>query len=171
MTAVNPVALTRQSIVQAELDKLVKQYGDVTAERVLDSARPKNSPLHDEFTWDDSAAAEAYRLEEARRLIRLHLTISTLRAVGGSKPIQAIPNVRGRVPTVAATPIGKSLRGLLPVIGGKGEYKPRAQVMADAKERAFQVVTAQRELKAWRARWADLSPELDLIFSALDPLI
>lgn len=53
-----------------ELERL-KRGGMVRAVDVVEAARDKDSPLHDWFTWDDSAAAHQYRLEEARRLLRV----------------------------------------------------------------------------------------------------
>jgi hypothetical protein len=43
--------------------------GKLTPEIVLDEARPLNSPLHDRFEWDDTRAAEAHRINQARNLI------------------------------------------------------------------------------------------------------
>ena len=40
------------------------------ASEVVASARPEQSPLHDVFEWDDATAAEEYRLEQARGLVR-----------------------------------------------------------------------------------------------------
>lgn len=44
-------------------------FGGLTAKKVLEFARPKYSPLHQYFEWDDSVAAEKYRLLQARRII------------------------------------------------------------------------------------------------------
>lgn len=44
--------------------------GQFTAAAVLAEARKKRSPLHRYFEWDDSAAAEQYRLSQAAYLIR-----------------------------------------------------------------------------------------------------
>lgn len=43
--------------------------GTLTAKEVLEFARPKSSPIHKYFNWDDSEAAEKYRLMQARQLI------------------------------------------------------------------------------------------------------
>jgi len=48
----------------------VKRSGILTPSAVVDEARPEDSPLHAAFEWDDSIAAEKYRLEQARRLLR-----------------------------------------------------------------------------------------------------
>jgi hypothetical protein len=44
--------------------------GRLTASNVVETARDETSPLHSHFEWDDSAAAEEHRKEQARRLIR-----------------------------------------------------------------------------------------------------
>lgn len=41
----------------------------ITAKELLDESRDPNAPLHSCFEWDDSIAAEKYRLEQARKLI------------------------------------------------------------------------------------------------------
>lgn len=52
--------------------------GTLTPELVVKSAENKNSPLHECFTWDNKAAGTAYRLIEARTLIRsVRVEIST----------------------------------------------------------------------------------------------
>ena len=56
--------------VAAELDRIRRRDGAVRTEVVVDEARPADSPLHAEFTWDDGEAAREYRLIEARQLIR-----------------------------------------------------------------------------------------------------
>lgn len=44
--------------------------GLLTAAAVVDAARDEESPLHDSFEWDDTTAGEAWRLHQARNLIR-----------------------------------------------------------------------------------------------------
>ena len=55
----------------ALLEDIRKQNGGVlTPEVVLEAATPLDSPLHNEFTWDDGEAAHKQRLHEARCLIK-----------------------------------------------------------------------------------------------------
>ncbi len=56
-------------VVEA-VKELEDRQGRLFPSEVLNAARDENSPLHDFFEWDDSAAAEAYRLDQARELIR-----------------------------------------------------------------------------------------------------
>jgi len=63
-------------------DDQAQKYGDhisktfsnghleVTPEEVVEDARSSTAPTHEFFEWDDSAAAEQYRLEQARYMIR-----------------------------------------------------------------------------------------------------
>lgn len=55
--------------IEKELRALHSRDGVLTCEAVVREARAKSSPLHDYFTWDNSRAAERYRLIEAGRLI------------------------------------------------------------------------------------------------------
>lgn len=56
----------------SELKALAKSNdGLLKAETVVQAARAANSPLHDKFEWDDSEAAERFRLIQARALISI----------------------------------------------------------------------------------------------------
>ena len=57
-------------VVGRALARLVKAHGEVTPEIVLDEASKDTSPLHSYFDWDDKTAAVAYRIEQAKHLIR-----------------------------------------------------------------------------------------------------
>ena len=50
-------------------EQLEKEYGACTPQRLLDYSRNPASPLHKEFDWDDTVAAEKWRLEQSRLLI------------------------------------------------------------------------------------------------------
>jgi hypothetical protein len=52
------------------LEKLRKQNdGVVTPPIVVKAAKPKDSPVHDYFQWNDSIAANEHRLWQARHLL------------------------------------------------------------------------------------------------------
>jgi len=55
-----------------ELDKIRRaRGGELMPTAVVEAARDPAHPLHGFFEWDDSRAAEAYRLDQARAIIRL----------------------------------------------------------------------------------------------------
>jgi hypothetical protein len=56
--------------LRRELQKLEDSAGRITPALVLEAARSPASPLHACFEWDDAKAAEAFRIDQARELIR-----------------------------------------------------------------------------------------------------
>ena len=52
-----------------EIQRIESLYGKITAETVLKAAKDKDCILHKLFEWDDSKAAEKYRMAQARTLI------------------------------------------------------------------------------------------------------
>jgi hypothetical protein len=53
----------------AELD--AQRRGRLTAQELVDLARPADHPLHADFEWDDAKAGEAYRRKQASILIKM----------------------------------------------------------------------------------------------------
>lgn len=47
-----------------------KKGGEITPEDVLKSAKSKKSKIHDCFEWDDTKAAHAHRVTQARYILR-----------------------------------------------------------------------------------------------------
>jgi hypothetical protein len=56
--------------IGGELERIEAEHGVIDPHVVLDESRPEDAPLHGAFEWDDSLAAEKYRLDQSRRLIR-----------------------------------------------------------------------------------------------------
>lgn len=53
----------------AEFKRIKQVYGRLTAKTVLEASKPKKALFHKCFEWNDTAAAEKYRLQQARVLI------------------------------------------------------------------------------------------------------
>ena len=63
-------------IVGAEMERIEARDGQVTSKSLLDAGRPEESALHSLFEWDDSKAAELYRLRQATEVItHIHIVI------------------------------------------------------------------------------------------------
>ena len=58
------------SDLRSQLQAIYDANRRLTPALVVDAARDEGHPLHDRFEWNDKAAAEAHRLDQARRLIR-----------------------------------------------------------------------------------------------------
>jgi len=87
------------------VNRLEKKHGVVSPEAVVEEARPKDSPIHEAFEWDDSVAAEKYRTDQARYGIN-HLRVIVKKGANATQS-RAYVNVvigeqRGYVATARA---------------------------------------------------------------------
>jgi hypothetical protein len=71
--------MAKKNVVALELSRIAKAHGGkLLPEDVVEAAKPKSSPLHSKFTWDDTVAAHQHRLWQARQLI----SVTVLTVVG-----------------------------------------------------------------------------------------
>lgn len=141
-----PGAVLDAKEVGGRLEFLRKKFkGELTPKDVVDDARSKRSPLHTFFEWDDSAAAEAYRLSQARGLIRSVVAIYT----SNDKPAQRL-----RAFVHIAEP-------------GAPHYRELTHAMSQSETRKVVLRRAWRELVAWRQRYQDLKAFSEL-FDKID---
>jgi hypothetical protein len=61
--------------IKDELDGILEREGTLKPESVVAFARNPETALHSQFEWDDSQAANRWRLEQARNLIRVAVTV------------------------------------------------------------------------------------------------
>lgn len=122
--------------------------GPATPRVVLDDAREPSSPLHSAFEWDNSVAAEAHRLHQARMLLG-DLVINVIVVSDGHQvpvPVRAFH--------VATT-----------TMGGDGYYSlERVQSSEEIHEQV--VAHALEEAEEWAQRYAlymELGPVRDAI--------
>lgn len=64
------MATTSEETRQALEEIATKHNGVLKAEDVVMAAAAPEHPLHDRFEWDDAKAGHAYRVEQARGIIR-----------------------------------------------------------------------------------------------------
>ncbi len=115
------------------LEKIrVKHRGRLSAEAVVEDAQSERSPLHTVFEWNNKKAGEAYRLEQARHLIRSVIVVMEDR-----------PSVR------AFTRITLEE-------DHDATYTHITVAMEDPALREQVLARAERELESWRKRYADL---------------
>lgn len=128
-----------------ELERIrTSRNGRLTQEDVVEEARPKTSPIHDAFEWNDKRAAHKWRLEQASYLIR-QITVVYDEAPA-AEPIRAFVNVKR---------------------GEDRSYVSTAQALSDADLRRQVVAAAWFELRAWRKRHAELI-EFARVFALID---
>jgi hypothetical protein len=109
-----------ESKITAELKKIAAKHGGKLYPRdVVEEARNPESPLHNSFEWDDTAAAEQWRIEQARRLIQVSVTVLE----GRKEPIRAF---------VSLTTDRKDGGGYLLVEKVLSNKKQKEQMLKDA---------------------------------------
>lgn len=62
-----------KTTVKKELDKLSKRKKLLKAQAIVDFAKNPKTALHDYFEWDDKIAGNEFRLQQARRIIRVYI--------------------------------------------------------------------------------------------------
>ena len=134
----------------AEIERLRKAGGgDISPEALVEAARKARSPLHGGFEWDDTAAAHAHRLEQARVMIRSLVVVYA-----------DAPRAQSRVYEVVHRP-------------AEGQERPRRfyssseEVLADPEARARLLSDVLRQLVALRSRYKQLQ-ELAVVWREVD---
>lgn len=74
----------------AELEMLrVEAKGQLIPFAIVEFARSANTALHSAFTWDDTEAAERWRLNQARQVIRAAVVLLPNPKGGAMVPVRA----------------------------------------------------------------------------------
>jgi hypothetical protein len=66
---------SKADAIRAELEQCKDVRGRILPRLIVKRARNKKSALHSKFEWSDAKAADQQRLERARELIGLYLTV------------------------------------------------------------------------------------------------
>src|SRR5690606_23964207 len=89
--------IVTNSKIVAELERIRSKHNGVLRPKdVLAAARNSRNPLHSQFCWDDSVAAEKYRLQQAQTLIISVKVVkpATAGAVVRVRPYTSLPSDR-----------------------------------------------------------------------------
>ena len=135
-----------KNAIKQELLRIAAEHrGILRPEDVVEAAKPKASPLHDRFQWNDGKAAYEYRLWQARQLISVTVTYE--------EPVNA--HVRTFVSLKQDRKKGK-----------KG-YRVLAQVMSEEESREQLLQDAFEDMKVFKKKYRLLT-ELAAVFEAMD---
>lgn len=114
--------------------------GELTPKDVVDDARNHNSPLHPFFEWSDTKAAEQYRLQQARGLIRAVVAVVTSPGTPAQR-VQAFVHIPE---------------------GGTPHYRATDHAMSQERTREMVLRQAFKEFRAWQKRYEHLEELADL---------
>jgi len=117
--------------------KLYDEHGSVRSEDLVEAARPKESPAHKGFEWNDKKAGNEYRLIQARQWIR-RVTI-----IHEERPVQLVHVPRISMPVESDTEEDT---------GKGGEYKPAEVIVKQPDE--FERAMSEALMKLHAARRA-----------------
>ena len=132
--------------VGEEIEKIEKSKGEVKARDIVDAAKDKKNPMHNLFEWNDKKAADANRLDTARRVLCCLVTIADEK-----EPTRAYVN----------TVIKKG--------SSEGRFINIVDAMNKIETREIVLKNALAELASFRNKYSKLS-ELASVFAEIDKL-
>ena len=116
----------------------------LTARTLLDASRPKDAVLHREFEWNDSKAAEKYREDQARHIIR---SLCVKPVEESQEPVRAYFKVSSSQP-----------------------YSSIVTIQADSEKMSSLLDIAKSELVAFQSKYNTLK-ELKPVFDAIKEVV
>lgn len=127
------------------MEKIEKRDGVLTKEAFLDESRPEDSPTHKLFEWDDTVAAEKFRLEQSRIAIQ-DIVVTIIKADEPRKAHAFVNVVSGR--------------------HNKAQYMSIDVAMEDEGKRKAVLQNALGELKAFEQKYSEYK-ELAGVFAEI----
>lgn len=145
------------------IELIRKRDGACTPAALVEWARNPDAPLHQDFEWNDSEAAEAYRRDQARTIMN-HLVVvyRDANAPAREKPGRAFIALKTLGQPVVENGDGEDI--------GTAGYIDSHTVMTNPDLRRRYIVSALREIGSWRRKHADIV-ELARLFEVIDPML
>lgn len=137
--------------VGERLMELRKQCGALSAQIVLEDARPEGSVLHRFFEWDDAKAAEQFRLAQARHVVSC-VVVQRTEDHGEVTPVRAFVKIRD-----------ESIDSYEPIHSVMSDASLRAKVLRQCKSEIF---TMREKLRAFED-FADVLGALETVDQAV----
>lgn len=129
-----------------QLEAIREKHGYLDPDVVVSEARAKNHPLHARFEWDDKVAGEAWRREQAHRLIQsVRIKYSANDTPKDVRAYLAVPRPDSPRPV----------------------YEPTEEVMRDEFTRKIVLATMEREWQTLKSRYGDLTEFSDMVQASL----
>ena len=144
---VNGIYKTDANVAGKVLEELNNTIG-LTNENLVNASRPEDAPLHNEFEWDDTIAAEKYRNVQAGKMINL---LAVRIEEQNDEPVRAFYTLNAK-------------------IGSGGNYDNIRKIMVDSEKKERLLDIALRELKQFKEKYKMLN-ELAVVFEAIDKVV
>lgn len=131
------MAQEKTKAMQELVTRLYQENKSVIPSEIVKKSKPKTSPTHGCFEWDDKKAGSEYRLEQARRWIR---------------------KIKIEIPDTGETKVTKFRLHHVPSVGGRGagEYKAPPVIVENPSEFERAMKAALADLDSAQARVDEL---------------
>ena len=133
------------NIAKDVMDQLSAE-GRLSPMDLVEASRPEDAPLHNEFEWNDTIAAQKWRERTGR--IMIASIVVTQEAEEEEKPIRAYFNIER----------------------GTHEYIPTEVIFSDEAKRERLLDIAKRELLSFKSKYQSLT-ELAGVMDAIDEVM
>ena len=134
------------------IERLEKENGEVTKESFLNASRPEDSPTHNCFEWDDTKAAEKFRL---------HQSLNVINAVQVIVVSEEKDNKEKRVPAFVKVTTQTAKE--------QASYNSISIALSDKIKREIVLKNAVKELKSFKQKYSQRK-ELAKVFEEIDKL-
>ena len=151
-------------VVGKVLTEIEERDGSVTSKSFLEYSRPEDSETHDMFEWDDTIAAEKYRLAQSGRIIN-QLQIEVVYSEDSSpRDVEVEVNRTERFKRVSA------FVNVVPkTVKGSAVFTNTLSALKDENKRVQVLKNALSELESFKQRYESLE-ELSGVFTAIKDL-
>lgn len=129
--------------VAGEVCEELAEKGELTAKNLVDVSRPEDAPLHRCFNWNDEEAAELYREQQGRHLIRCLITVPENNVV--------------------------ATRAYFNIVRNESEYHSINVILEDQDKYESMMAMALKELQSFEKKYAILE-QLKPVFDAINEI-
>ena len=137
---------TKGKVYLEEMKRIARKHrGLLRASDIVEEARPVKNPLHSAFEWNDTEAAERYRIWQARQLIAVS--------------VEYLENVRTEEPVRVFASLKSDRKN--------GGYRAVADLLSDDEMREQLLQDALEDMIFFRRKYRQLE-ELSAVFEEMD---
>jgi hypothetical protein len=141
--------VTKKEEYLKELNEIASQNdGMLRPEDVVAFAKNPTTALHGCFTWDDTEAAQSWRLQQARQVIRVAVTV-----LPGGNPLKY-----------------RAFVSLKEDRYNDQGYRTMVDVMGDERLREIMLIEAMAEMQVFMAKYENLK-ELASVFAEMQKVV
>ena len=136
-----------EAAVAAEVMNKLAEENKLSAKELVEVSRPENAPLHNEFEWDNTVAAEKWREQQGRTMIGAIVTIVEDMAQQEPVRVRVYHHIEPNQPN----------------------YEPITAIVKQEDRMEMLFKNAMKELAAFKAKYSGIQA-FSKLFSVIDEL-